>query len=153
MITENTVYSDEVTIDAPIELVWQILLDFASYPEWNSFCPSIKNDSLELGSPVEMMVDLGHGPSPQVEYICRVDPMECIAWAMENKPEDPIHAVRSQFLKRIDSNHCSYITVDEFAGPEVGAMMDAFAAAVEKGFNQCAVDLKARAEQLHKSHS
>ncbi len=149
MITETTVSSDEITINAPVELVWKILLDFDKYPDWNSFCPSIKNDSLEMGSPVEMMVDLGHGPSPQVEYICRVEPEECIAWAMTNKPEDPVHAVRSQYLKRINASSCSYITVDEFGGPEVSAMMDAFASAVEKGFNQCALDLKARAEQLH----
>ena len=147
MITENAVYSDEVTISAPVELVWKILLDFGNYDKWNSFCPSAKNDSLEIGSPVDMMVDMGNGPSQQVEYISRVEPNECIAWAMANKPDDPIHAVRSQYLKRLTDTACTYQTVDEFAGPEMATMMEHFAAAVETGFNRCAYDLKAHAEK------
>jgi len=149
MITDNAVYSDEVTIAAPVELVWSILLDFTNYAQWNSFCPAVKNDSLDIGSPVDMMVDLGNGPSRQVEYICRVEPNRCIAWAMENKPEDPIHAVRSQFLKPVDERSCTYQTVDEFSGPQMSAMMDNFASAVEIGFNRCAYDLKARAESVY----
>jgi len=153
MITENAVYSDEVTIEAPVELVWDILLDFANYSEWNTFCPSVKNESLELGSAVDMMVDLGSGPSQQVEYISRVEPNECIAWAMENKPEDPVHAVRSQHLKRLDDNSCTYVSVDEFAGPQMAAMMEHFSCAVEAGFNRCAYDLKAHAENVFQAAS
>jgi uncharacterized protein YndB with AHSA1/START domain len=148
MITENAVYSDEVTIDAPVELVWSILLDFDNYQQWNSFCPSAINDSLAIGSPVDMMVDLGNGPSQQVEYISRVEPNECIAWAMANKPEDPIHAVRSQYLKQLDDSRCTYQSVDEFSGPEMANMMKHFASAVEAGFNRCAYDLKAHAEKV-----
>lgn len=148
MITENAVYSDEVTINAPVELVWEILLDFEKYEKWNTFCPRATNDSLELGSPVDMMVDLGQGLSRQVEYISRVEPHECIAWAMANQPEDPVHAVRSQRLKRLADDRCSYISVDEFAGPEKAAMMEHFAKAVETGFNRCAYDLKKYAEEL-----
>ena len=77
MITENAVYSDEVTIEAPVELVWDILLDFAHYGEWNTFCPSARVDSLELGSSVDMMVNLGGNLSRQVEYLCRVEPQVC----------------------------------------------------------------------------
>lgn len=151
MITENTVSSDEVSIDAPAELVWEILIDFDNYRQWNGFCPSVKNDSLALGSAVDMMVDLGDGPGQQVEYICRVEPNECIAWRMENKPEDPIHAVRSQFIKRVSETSCTYVSLDEFSGPEAAAMMSAFAKPVEAGFNRCAYDLKAHAEKLYQS--
>lgn len=148
MITETEVYSDKVTIDAPVELVWEILLDFDRYGEWNGFCPQVKNDKLELGAAVDMMVDLGGGPSQQVEYISRLEPGKCIAWAMENKPEDPVHAERIQYLEPLDSESCTYQTVDKFSGPMVATMMEQFAGAVEEGFNRCAYDLKARAEQL-----
>lgn len=149
MISENAVSSDEVRIEAPAEFVWKILLDFDNYAQWNGFCPTAKNDSLEMGSPVDMMVDLGDGLSRQVEYICRVDPNECIAWRMENKPEDPVHAVRSQHLKKINDVSCTYTSIDEFSGPQKQAMMDAFAPTVEAGFNRCAYDLKAHAEKLY----
>ncbi|MCR9106209.1 MAG: SRPBCC domain-containing protein [Gammaproteobacteria bacterium] len=147
MITENTVSSDEVTIEAPVELVWKILTDFDNYGKWNGFCPSAKVETLTLGTAVDMMVDLGHGPSRQVEYLCRIEPNQCIAWQMENKPGDPVHAVRSQYLKRLDDARCSYISIDEFSGPGTASMMEAFAANVEAGFNRCAYDLKAYAEQ------
>ena len=41
-MTDKVVVSSEtVTIDAPAELVWAVLVDFAAYGEWNAFCPSI----------------------------------------------------------------------------------------------------------------
>ncbi len=61
MIKDNTVHSDKVNINAPVGFVWQVLLDFERYEEWNEFCPRVKNDSLALGSPVDMMIDLGGG--------------------------------------------------------------------------------------------
>ncbi len=30
----------EITIDAPIEEVWAVLIDLDSFPEWNPFMPS-----------------------------------------------------------------------------------------------------------------
>ena len=147
MITDNTVSSDEVTINAPVEVVWQILTDFKNYGQWNGFCPSAKVEALELGNAVDMKVDLGGGPTQQVEYLCRIEPNECIAWRMENKPDDPVHAVRSQYLKRLSDDSCTYLSIDEFSGPGTQPMMEAFASNVEDGFNRCAYDLKAHAER------
>jgi uncharacterized protein YndB with AHSA1/START domain len=31
----------EVEIQAPAERIWQVLTDFASYPEWNLFVPDL----------------------------------------------------------------------------------------------------------------
>lgn len=150
MITKDTVASDTVTIAAPIELVWDIILDFGNYGEWNTFCPSVKNNALALGEAVDMMVDLGSGPQQQVEYICKIDAPNTIAWRMENKPDDPIHAVRSQHLVAIDATSCTYVTEDLFTGPQAQAMMEALATNVETGFNQCAYDLKAYAEKRYR---
>ena len=149
MITEDAVYSDRVAIAAPAKLVWEVLLDFERYPEWNRFCPSLENHSLEIGSAVDMLVDLGNGLSRQVEYISRIEAGRCIAWRMPNRPDDPVHAVRSQYIELQDEQSCIYWTVDEFSGPAMAAMMEQLAAAVEAGFNRCAYDLKERAEHLY----
>ncbi|MEE4658900.1 MAG: SRPBCC domain-containing protein [Halieaceae bacterium] len=150
MITDSAVYSDEVTIEAPVELVWDILIDFENYGQWNSFCPQATCESLTLGTPIDMRVDMGQGLFQQVEYISRVEPLSCLGWAMENKPEDPVHAERLQHLKRLDDQRCTYISMDQFGGPGMKEMMDGAAAAVEEGFNRCAQDLKRHAEALHK---
>lgn len=148
MITENTVSSDEIIIQAPVERVWQVLVDFDNYHAWNEFCP-VCEATLELGSPVRMQVELGFGLQEQVEYLCRIDPCEAIAWRMENKPGDPIHAVRTQYLKKINATSCSYLSLDEFSGEAVPAMMEAMASGVEAGFNLCARNLRDHCEKLY----
>ncbi len=141
------VSSETVTIQAPAELVWAVLVDFPAYGQWNAFCPSIEAD-LELESPVKMQVDLGMGLQEQVEYITCIDAPHKITWSMENKPGDPIHADRSQVITPLDDRSCTYVSYDEFSGEAVDAMVEAMGAAVEKGFNLCAQGLKARAEAL-----
>jgi hypothetical protein len=99
-----------------------------------------------------MQVDLGMGLQEQVEYLCLLDPPNAIAWRMENKPGDPIHAVRTQSLKAIDDNRCTYVSVDEFSGEQLAPMMEAMAEAVESGFNKCGYGLKAYCEQLYQGN-
>ncbi len=150
VITRDTVSSDRVVIHAPVELVWQVLVDFENYALWNRFCPRCEAQ-LQLGSPVKMTVDLGFGPQEQVEYLCRIEPFRAIAWRMENSPGDPIHAVRTQYLERIDEVSCSYVSVDEFSGEAVPAMMEAMAGGIEAGFNLCAENLRDYCESLYRA--
>ncbi len=141
MITQDTISSDEVVIEAPAQWVWDVLVDFANYEKWNKFCPGCEAELL-LGSPVVMQVDLGFGIQEQTEYMCRIDPLEAIAWRMENKSGDPIHAVRTQYLKSLGDARCSYISVDVFSGEAAAGMMELMAKPVEAGFNLCAYGLK-----------
>jgi uncharacterized protein YndB with AHSA1/START domain len=148
MISESAVASEVVTIQAPAEWVWSILVDFERFSEWNRFCPQIKS-TLELGAAVEMMTDLGFGLQPQIEYITCIEAPKKIAWSMENKPGDPIHACRSQYITALSHNSCSYYTVDDFSGEQMPAMLEQFAVGIERGFNRCASDLKDYAEKRY----
>lgn len=46
----------ETVIDAPMERIWQVLMDFDSYPQWNPFIRSIRGKP-DAGSRLE--VELG----------------------------------------------------------------------------------------------
>ena len=46
MITANSVSSEEIVINAPAEVVWGVILDFANYGLWNTFCPSMKGEAV-----------------------------------------------------------------------------------------------------------
>ncbi|TDG13950.1 SRPBCC domain-containing protein [Seongchinamella unica] len=140
--------SDTVEIEAPAELVWQVIVDFAQYPHWNEFCPAIEAE-LEIGSPVKMQVNLGEGLQEQVEYITCIEAPHRITWSMENKPGDPVHADRSQLVTALDGHRCSYVTYDDFSGDFAAAMVEQLGERVRQGFNLCARNLKARAESLH----
>ncbi|MDG2271794.1 MAG: SRPBCC domain-containing protein [Halioglobus sp.] len=149
MITENSV-STEIVINAPAEIVWDVILDFSNYGLWNTFCPSMKGEAV-LGSPLEMLVDLGNGLQTQVEYVTKIEPIHTVVWSMENKPGDPIHADRIQRITPIDDLSCHYWSSDEFSGEFAGPMIEQMGAQVEKGFNDCAAGLKVRAEELYRA--
>jgi uncharacterized protein YndB with AHSA1/START domain len=147
MITANSVSSEEIIINAPAQLVWDVILDFANYGLWNPFCPGMKGEAV-VGSPLEMQVDLGNGLQTQVEYVTKLEPFHTIVWSMENKPGDPIHADRMQRIIAIDETSCRYWSIDEFSGEFAGPMIEQLGKQVEQGFNGCAAGLKARAEAL-----
>lgn len=140
--------SETVEIDAPAELVWQVIVDFASYPQWNEFCPEIEAQ-LEIGSPVKMQVDLGEGLQEQLEYITCIEAPHKIIWSMANRPGDPVHADRSQVISPLGRQRCSYVTYDDFSGDFAAAMVEQLGERVRAGFNLCARNLKARAESLY----
>jgi hypothetical protein len=45
----------KIEIDAPAELVWQILMDFDSYPQWNPFIRKITGEP-KTGSKLQVVV-------------------------------------------------------------------------------------------------
>lgn len=145
MITDTTVSSEKVIINAPVTLVWSILVDFENYEKWNPFCPSIKT-RLEPGAPVEMQCDLGHGLQKQVEFMTQIEPEKVLAWGMKNEPGDPVKAIRYQYLEALGDTQCSYYTIDEFEGEQIAGMLKNFGRNIENGFNACALGLKAIAE-------
>lgn len=146
-MNEVRVSSEEITIEAPAELVWEIIVDFPRYAEWNEFCPGAEGE-LALGNPLTMQVDLGSGINEQVEYFTVIEAPHRIVWSMENRPGDPVHADRAQIITPIDASSCTYVTYDDFSGEMVPDMVAAMGEAVERGFNLCASCLKARAEAM-----
>jgi len=46
----------EIEINASAERVWDILTDFASYPQWNPFIRSISGE-LEVGERLEVRLE------------------------------------------------------------------------------------------------
>ena len=55
---KHVIRSDTVEIDAPIELVRDVLTDVARYDEWNPFA-QCEGADLRVGAPIYMDVTLG----------------------------------------------------------------------------------------------
>lgn len=148
MAREPRAISSEIEINAPIERVWSILRDFDSYPEWNPFTVSVKT-ALELGTPVDMQVKLRPPKAMhQVEYVSAVVPGERVCWGGHVGPRWFISADRCQVLTDLGGDRTRYFTTDVFTGLGVGLMFLVVGRHVQRGFDDVAAALKARAESL-----
>jgi hypothetical protein len=136
----------EIEIDAPIERVWSILRDFDSYPEWNPFTVSVLT-TLELGSAVDMQVQLRPPKTMhQIEYVSAVVEGERLCWGGHVGPRWFIDADRCQVLTDLGDGRTRYVTTDVFRGVGVGLMFVVVGRYVQRGFDDVARALKARAE-------
>ena len=144
-------------IDAPLDVVWAVMLDTDSYGEWNPFvfraeCPSPPS----VGDPIRLHVEFGNGKrAVSPERISVVDAPRDIdgvrratlAYVYEGLPAKLrlVRGTRLQCLTQEPGGPTRYETVEEFSGPLVPL---AGPDRVEEGFRRHAAALKSRAEQL-----
>lgn len=139
------VASDPVEIEAPAERVWDILVDFERYGEWNPFTTRVEA-SLEIGSPVMLHVLLGPLQRKQPERIETVEPPHLLAWGVTMGARFLLVARREQRLEALNSNRCRYVTTDETRGLLTPLVALLFGHLIRRGFNDLAAALKSRAE-------
>lgn len=135
----------EIEIDAPIERVWQILVDLDRYQEWNPFTPRVET-SLRVGDPIHLYVRLvGKRLTHRVEYVTRSEPY-ALGWEMKLGARFLLHAERVQVLTPLDPNRTHYVTEDCFTGWLRPLVFALFGPAMQRGFTDCAWGLKKAAE-------
>lgn len=144
--------SETVAINAPASVVWQVLTDLPRYNEWNPFCIRAVS-TLEMGAPVEMTLinyATAGGPTvPNLEYVCGFEPERLLSWEFPNLDFWPYPARRDQVITPTGPDSCTYYSTDAFLGAN-GIHVFRFAGPwVKRAFDDTALALKARAEQLH----
>ena len=150
--------SAAVTIEAPIDVVWAVMLDTAAYGEWNPFvyraeCPSPPVE----GDPIVLHVRWANGRTVRSpERITSIEPPSYdaagtafarLSYVYEGLPAKLglVRGTRHQRLRQGKGAPTEYDTVEEFSGPLVGL---AGPGRVEEGFRRHAEALKRRAEEL-----
>lgn len=144
----ETIVRSVTPIAAPAELVWDILVDFPRYPEWNTFTSRVST-SLALGSPVDMRVHLFPPlAQPQREFVVEHDPSRRrVAWGTTFGSPETGRALRTQEVVRVDAFGSRYITEDAIGGRMRRAIISGFGGAMQRGFDRVGAGLKARAEE------
>lgn len=146
---DTTIRSKTVDIDAPAAFVWDVLVDYARYPEWNPY--TVRVDAvLEVGADVVL-----HLPDPAapgqtfttLEHMRIIDPPHQLRYDTGDSFPGML-AVRDQWLLALGPERCSYRTEDAFSGEHAQAIYDMQAEWVTAGFDSVAEALKTRAEQL-----
>ncbi|MDX6198142.1 MAG: hypothetical protein QOJ79_1293 [Actinomycetota bacterium] len=149
-MTSYEVRSVTVDIEAPQAFVWDVLLDYPSYPEWNPYTVRVES-TCRLGDPVDLYLPDPRKPGEllhQREWVCLVEPPHRFAYEMPPTPELDVRARRDQYVEATGVDTCRYWTTDVFTGPLAQMVMEHSGDWVKKGFDAVALALKGRAESL-----
>ncbi|MCW2798042.1 SRPBCC domain-containing protein [Nocardioides sp.] len=149
--------SASIEIEAPLELVWAIMLDTEAYAEWNPFVERVESATPPaVGNPIVLHVRWANGRTTRSPE--RISGLEgpvtdghvttaTLSYAYEGLPSrlGLVRGVRHQRLTQRAGEPTSYDTVEEFSGPLVKL---AGPDRVAEGFARHAAGLKSRAESL-----
>lgn len=149
--------SAQIAIEAPLELVWQIMLDTERYGEWNPFVERVETPQpAAVGNPIVLHVRWANGRRTRSpERITAIDPPSTVAdtttaalsYTFEGWPArfGLVRGTRHQRLEQVGGGMTTYRTIEEFSGPLVPL---AGPARVADGFRRHAEGLKERAERM-----
>jgi hypothetical protein len=151
--------SASVEIDAPLEVVWQVMVDTERYGEWNPFVERAETPQPPaVGNPILLhVVWKGGGRTRSPERISALeapatDPVTgettaLMSYVYEGLPARLrlVRGTRHQRLRQVPGGPTSYDTVEEFRGPLVRL---AGPGRVADGFRRHAEALRERAESL-----
>ena len=136
-----------VEIDAPADVVWQVLTDGASYGEWNPFVLECSS-TFEPGSPIDMKVVLVGPPKKQREFIHSFTAGVEFSYRMKPAPLGLLRSERSHTLTSLPDGRTRYDSHFELFGPVSPIVAGLLGRALQKGFGGMTDAVKSRSESL-----
>lgn len=145
----HVVTSVKVEIAAPAAFVWDVLVDYARYPEWNPYTIKVET-TLELGTRIDLTLPARDGTDQTFinrEFIRIVAAPHHLRY--DTGDEIPgVHGIRDQWITEIGPDRCAYHTTDLISGKYADIVMEKTGDWIKEGFDSVANALKARVEQL-----
>ncbi|GLY53052.1 SRPBCC domain-containing protein [Lentzea sp. NBRC 102530] len=148
-MSEHLIESVAVEIPAPAAFVWDVLLDYPHYPQWNPYTLAVAT-TLEVGSPIDLTLprpDGGEGTFVSREFVRVVAPPTLLRYDTGDTFPGLL-GVRDQVITPLGADRCGYRTYETFTGKHADAVFEAQAAYVKQGFDSVAHALVARVEAL-----
>ena len=133
-------------IDAPPQLVWQVMLDLPRYGEWNPFVVECRS-TLKPGEAMDMRVKLMAVPQRQVEWMNEHVPGKRFAYNMKPFPLGAVSSLRSHDLEAIGADRTRYRSYFQLNGWMMPLVRGLFGAAIERGMRGMWEGLQRRSEQ------
>ena len=132
--------SSEIQVAAPPEVVWDVLADFSSWPEWN---PDVK--SLTVEGPVAEGTEFRWktGPLSIRSTLRHLERPRLIAWTGDALGISAVHVWRFE-----SRNGGTWVLTEEsWAGPVPRLLRGPMRSALQKGLDSGLPHLKAEAER------
>jgi uncharacterized protein YndB with AHSA1/START domain len=141
------VIDQDLEIDAPAELVWQVLTDFARYGEWNPFCVECAT-TLKPGDAIRMKVILTGKPQEVEEVVESCTTGRGFAYHMKPIPLGALSSLRSHDIERTGASTARYRSHFELRGWLRPLVVALFGKGMQRGFGGMSAGIKQRAESL-----
>ena len=113
----------EAIINAPIQQVWEELMNFSAYPEWNPFVISIKGQKVE-GKKLQIVLKTKKGKNMNFEPVvikCKTN--DEFRWRGKLGIRGIFDGEHYFALEQIESNQTRFIHGEFFSGILVGLMV------------------------------
>lgn len=135
----------EINIDAPIETVWTILMDFKNYPNWNPFI-HITGKAI-VGQQLANTIFL-EGQQPQVfkPTVLAVAQEKTLRWEGNLLVKGIFDGEHYFQLEKVNAYQTKLIHGENFKGILSGLLLKMIGRATENGFKQMNQALKTQCE-------
>lgn len=138
----------EIEINAPVNIVWKILTDFQSYPDWNPFIRSFDSDP-EPGRQFSVTIQpTGKKPMTFKPVCLSLLPEKEFRWMGHLFIKRLFDGEHIFELKKLDDNRTLLIQRENFRGILVPLLWKQIDTSTRSGFEKMNQKLKHRAESL-----
>jgi hypothetical protein len=135
----------EIIINASAEKVWNTLIDFEKYAEWNPFILAIEGKPI-VGTRLRAVLKNGNSTSVFKPQVLIAEKNSAFEW-LGSLPIPGLFNGQHQFkIERITDNQVKFIHGEQFSGLLAGLIMKQIGDATREGFISMNKALKARVE-------
>ncbi|MDR9458921.1 MAG: SRPBCC domain-containing protein [Dehalococcoidia bacterium] len=140
----------EIDIDAPVENVWNIIIDLERYPEWNTFTPRMGAKQIVVGE--EFLLDCQMTEKQllrdEKEVFLAYEPERFrVCWGTSRTRGRPgIKSYRWQICEPVNDKRTHFINYEEFHGILAPLVNLLYGKKLHRAFVGYCQDLKKRAE-------
>jgi Regulator of chromosome condensation (RCC1) repeat len=144
----HVLHHSESEIAAPADVVWGVIVDLDSYPDWNPYTIAMES-TLRIGDPMVMTVKMNELTTlSQTEYIRVLEEGHKVCWGIDTDTPSANSGERCQWLEPQENGNIRYVTEDLIEGTLNPLVTALFGNDVQVGFDRVASALKVRAEAL-----
>jgi hypothetical protein len=133
----------ELIIPAPRHAVWDVLVDFARYPDWNPFTVGV-HTTCRVGDPVLLDVRMRGQRLKMRERMCVYEPERRVGWGLSILGGVVLDCTRVQELEDVGEDSTRYVCHESFRGLSVPLFFRLYRARMQEGFDANAQALSRR---------
>lgn len=134
----------EIIINATPEKVWNILMDFDKYPQWNPFVKEITG-SQQVGGQLKVTLKNGKGTSVFTPTVVSNQTVQIFEW-LGSVPLGLFKGQHRFAIEKISETQVKFIHSEQFSGLLAGLIMSQIGETTRNGFIAMNKALKERAE-------